>query len=273
MRVADLHLHTTFSDSTYAPLELLKRSSKSGLDAIAVVDHDTVSGIAPALESAKDLDIEVIPGIELTAEYNNTEIHILGYFIDYENKVLRERLEILRQNRIERIYKISDKLKNIEINLDAEDVFELARGSTVGRMHVARAMVKKGIVGSIGEAFKRFIGDKSPAYVLGFRISPQEAIKLIKDAGGIPVLAHPYILRNDNLIPEFVRFGIMGLEIYYPEHTQSMINFYLGLAKQYNLLVTGGSDCHGTAKPDVKIGCIKIPYELVEKLKAAKENL
>ena len=130
--------------------------------------------------------------------------------------------------------------------------------------------MKAGLVGSIAEAFRRYIGDKCPAYVCNFRFSPSEAIKLIRDVGGIPVLAHPYTLNRDELIPEFVDCGLMGLEVYYSEHTQGMINLYLALAKEYNLLVTGGSDCHGNAKPEVKIGSVKIPYELVEKLKEAK---
>jgi predicted metal-dependent phosphoesterase TrpH len=131
-------------------------------------------------------------------------------------------------------------------------------------------MLKAGLVGSVAEAFRKYIGDKCPAYVCNFRFSPLEAINLIRQVKGIPVLAHPYTLNRDDLIPKFIDEGLLGLEVYYSEHTQSMVNFYLGLAKKYNLLVTGGSDCHGLAKPETKIGSVKIPYDLVENLKEAQ---
>lgn len=270
MKFADLHLHTVFSDGTYTPQELISQSARSGLSAIAVVDHDNVDGIEPALKIAKIKDIEVLAGIELSAEYDGLEVHILGYLIDYKRKELIDRLGFLQKNRIERIYKIVDKLRNMGVALEAESVFDIARGGTVGRLHVARAMVSAGLIGSIAEAFRKYIGDKCPAYICNFRFSPIEAIKLIQEVNGIPVLAHPYTLNRDDLIPKFVDCGLMGLEVYYSEHTKGMINFYLDLAKKYNLLVTGGSDCHGNAKPEVKIGSVKIPYELVEKLKEAK---
>lgn len=270
VKFADLHLHTLFSDGTYTPKELISKSLNAGLAAISVVDHDTVDGIAPTIETAKTEDIEVLSGIELSAEENGSEIHILGYLIDYKDEDLRKKLEFLRENRIERIYKILDKLKDIGIRLEAKAVFAIAKGGTVGRLHVARGMVAEGLVNSIQAAFQKYIGDRCPAYVCNFKFSPQDAIKCIRDAGGIPVLAHPYTLNRDNLIPKFIDYGLMGLEAYYPEHTQGMTNFYLGLAKKYNLLVTGGSDCHGNAKPEIKIGSVKIPYELVEKMKEAQ---
>lgn len=270
MKFADLHLHTIFSDSTYTPQELIKEAGKKSLCAISVVDHDTVQGIEPTLECGKKNNIEVIPGLELTAEYEGWEIHILGYLIDYQNKKLLDTLEGLQQKRVERIYKITDKLRKIGLDLKAESVFALSGGGTVGRLHIARAMLKDGLISSIAEAFQKYIGDKGPAYVCGFRFSPGQAIQLIKDVSGVPVLAHPYSLNRDDLIPEFVKAGLMGLEVYYPEHTTAMTNRYLELAKKFNLLITGGSDCHGRAKPEVKIGSLKIPYELVEKLKEAK---
>lgn len=273
MKFADLHLHTLFSDSTYTAQELIQEAKKADLACIAVVDHDTVLGIEPSLEAARTNNIEVLPGIELTAEYNDLEIHILGYIIDYKNQSLLEKLEFLSKNRIERIYKMVDKLKSIGIGLEAKDVFDLARQGTVGRLHVAGALVKEGWVTSVNEAFQKYIGDKCPGYILGFRLSPAEAIRLIKGAGGIPVLAHPHTIAQDNLIPELVNSGIMGLEVYYPDYTTAMIDSYLNLADKYNLLITGGSDCHGQAKPEVRIGSVKIPHELVEKLKEAKERV
>lgn len=273
MKFADLHLHTTFSDGTYTPEELVNRSRKAGLSAIAVVDHDTIDGLAPTIAAASGTDIEVLSGVELSAEYKTQEVHILGYLIDYQDKAFLKKTASLRNNRIERVYEITVKLNALGIHLNPQSVFDLAGNGTVGRLHIARALVKEGLVGSIYEVFQRYIGDNGPAYVLGFRFSPQEAIEFIKDAGGVPVLAHPYILNNDELILEFIKSGLMGLEVYYPEHSQGTVNFYLDLARKHNLVVTGGSDCHGSAKPEVRIGSIKVPYALVEKLKEAKENL
>lgn len=272
-KFADLHLHTLFSDGTYTPEELVLQSLKVGLSAIAVVDHDTVSGVGPVIAEAKNKGLEVLSGIELSAAYQTQEIHILGYLIDHQHKALLKKLESLRENRVERIYKMAAKLKRLGINLNPQKVFDLALKGTVGRLHIARALVKEGFCSSIPEVFQRYIGDNGPAYVLGFRFSPQEAINLIKDSGGVSVLAHPYTLNNDALILEFVKLGLKGLEVYYPEHAQGMVNLYLELAKKNHLLITGGSDCHGKAKSEVRLGSVRVPYALVEKLKEAKEGL
>ncbi len=273
MSFADLHLHTRFSDSTYTPEELTRRAVEAGLSAIAVVDHDTVLGLEPSIEAGKACGLEVLPGIELSTEHEGKEVHILGYLIERSSEPLLKKLEFLKRCRIERVYKITDKLKEMQVELKPEVVFDIAKEGVPGRLHIAQAMVREGIVGSIFEAFKKYIGDKCPAYVSGFKLTPAEGIKLIRDSAGIPVLAHPYTMNRDELIPQFAACGLMGLEVYYPEHSQSMVNFYLGLAEKYNLLVTGGSDCHGTVKPSIKIGLVKIPYELVDKLKEAKERL
>lgn len=273
MKVADLHLHTNASDGTYTPEEVVLKSKKAGLSAISIVDHDTVDALDTALEIAKTEEIEIIPGIELSAECDGKEIHILGYLIDHRNKDLTGKIKILKTNRIDRVHKITEKLKDLGVMLDPKIVFDIAQGGNISRLHIARALVRVGAVGTTGEAFQRYIGDSSPAYVLGFKMRPEEAISLIKNAGGIPVLAHPYSLHSDEITLKLIGLGIMGLEIYYPEHSQGMINFYLDLAKKYNLLITGGSDCHGTAKPEVRIGSIKIPYALIEELKKAKEKL
>jgi len=270
MKYADLHAHTSESDGTYTPEQLVKEALKRSLSAVAIVDHDTVSAIPAALKAAESTALEIIPGIELTSQYENQEVHILGYFLDHQDKGFLNKLKPVRQNRIRRVNEMIENLKGLDIELDPQTVFDIAGSGTVGRMHIARALVKDGWVGSTSEAFRKYIGDKSPAYVLGFRFSPEEAIKIIRDAGGVAVLAHPYVLRNDEWIVEFVAGGLQGLEAYYPEHSQSQVNYYLELAKKLNLVVTGGSDFHGSAKPNVKLGCVKIPLELVEKLRLAK---
>jgi len=269
----DLHLHTSFSDGTLAPEELTSLAVASGLSAIAVTDHDTVEGISRSIESARQANIEVVPGIELSAEYDGREVHILGYLIDYENKNLLKQLDILRENRIKRIYEMVEKLNGLGLRLSPEDIFAVSIGSVVGRLHLAQAMVRRGLVNSLQEAFQKYIGDNCPAYVLGFKFSPKEAIRLIKETGGIPVLAHPYTLNNDAVLLKLIEDGLMGLEAYYPEHSQAMTNFYLNLARENNLLVSGGSDFHGNGKPVVKMGCMKVPYCLLDTLRKAQKKL
>ncbi|MBP7216097.1 MAG: PHP domain-containing protein [Candidatus Omnitrophica bacterium] len=272
MRYADLHLHTDFSDGTLSPEGLVVEAKKSGVSCISIVDHDTVLGIAPALQAGERESIEIIPGIEMSAEYKGREVHILGYLIDFNNKNLKEKLALLKKNRVERVHAIVKKLHALGIPLDAESVLALAQSGVVGRLHIARALVKEGFVQSTLEAFERFIADKGPAYVLGFKFSAEQAISLIAASGGIPVLAHPHTLHDDALIVELVKIGMRGLEVYYPEHTARMVETYVRVAKKHDLLVTGGSDFHGEAKEHVRIGMTKIPYELVEQLKAAKKE-
>jgi predicted metal-dependent phosphoesterase TrpH len=269
MKLADLHLHTYFSDGTFSPEQLVEEAKKAGLFCISVTDHDSLSGIEPVKEIAAD-SLEVISGIELSSEINTSEIHILGYFIDSDSSALNSKIEELSAIRKRRAYDILEKLKGLGVNLDLEEVFKISAGGSVSRLHIAKAMLDKGIISHINEAFTRYIGNKGPAYVGTFSLTPQDAIRLIKDAHGIPVLAHPYISNCDELIPSFVKAGLRGLEAYYPEHSESVVRYYLKLAERYGLLLTGGSDCHGTTKPNVKVGKINIPYELVEKLKQEK---
>jgi 3',5'-nucleoside bisphosphate phosphatase len=272
VKSADLHLHTAFSDGSDAPDELIKQAVKAGLDAVAITDHDSVDAIPFAIDAGIIHGIEVIPGLELSAEYEGLEVHILGYFIDYRNAALQERLSILEKARIERIHTMVAKLQGLGVKIDADKIFAISGKGIVGRLHVARVMVSEGIISSIWEAFSKYIGNNGPAYVLGFKFSAQDACKLIRAAGGIPVLAHPYALRRDDLIPKFVHFGIKGLEAYYPEHTTAMRNKYIRICREYKLLATGGSDYHGKEKPDVILGKFKVPYELVESLRAERNR-
>lgn len=270
MKYADLHTHTSESDGTFAPVQLVSEALKRGLSAVAITDHDTVSAVPSALKAAEETPLEVIPGIELSAQRENREVHMLGYFLNWKSEALLDDLELVRQNRLRRVHEMVKNLKGLGVELDPQAVMDIAGTGTVGRMHIARALVKGGWVVSTAEAFRKYIGDKSPAYVLGFRFSAEQAIKVIRDAGGIAVLAHPYTLGNDEWVGEFAACGLQGLEVYYPEHSQSQVNYYLDMAKKLGLLVTGGSDFHGSAKPDVKLGAVKVPFELVESLRRAK---
>lgn len=264
---ADLHLHTKFSDGTFTLSQLILLAKKAGIDCISITDHDSV---AAYLTDFPKQDIEIIPGIELTADVNNSEVHLLGYCIDYQALWFQKKLKDICSSRIERMKEMCAKLTQLGMALDYEEVLALAGHSCVGRLHLARLMVKKDYVFGLQEAFDKYIGDGGPAYASKFRLTPQEAIALILKAQGIPVLAHPYSLANQDLIPEFVKSGLMGIEAIYPEHTSSQTRHYQQLAKEYGLLITGGSDCHGEAKPQIRIGEVKIPYDLVEKLKAAR---
>ncbi len=267
MKYADLHTHSFFSDGTLSPAEVVRLAREAGLDAVALADHDTVAGLGEARSAAEAHGIELIPAIEMSCEHDGKEIHLLGYFIDCGNPALTAAIDTMRRNRIERIYAMTQRLKAMGVALDPEGVVRLAKKGTVGRMHLARALVSAGAAGSLPEAFDRFIGDSSPAYVAGFRLSPLQAISIIREARGVAVLAHPYLIRNDDFIMDAVRWGIGGIEVFYPEHTQSMINFYTRLAREHGLATTGGSDFHGKVKPEVRLGMIKVPYDCVEDLR------
>lgn len=272
MGFADLHIHTNLSDGTFSPQEVIQYAYKNNLMAIAITDHDCVEAIEPATKEALSFNIEVIPGIELTAEIDQTEIHILGYLIDYKQDWFIKKLDQLRSARVERIYAMVEKLKTLGVNIQPEEVFELASGS-VGRLHLARVLKSDGFVSSLKEAFDKYIGEHSPAYVGRFRFSPKEVIDMIARLGGISVLAHPSTMRKDELIPQLVEHGLRGLEVYYPDQTQQVTKYYENLANKYNLLITGGSDCHGLARGEILMGRFKIPYELVEKLKDARDRI
>ena len=271
MKFADLHIHTNFSDGVLTPKEVVELSVKNGLSCISITDHDTLDAIEPTLRQARLRDLEVITGIEMSSELDNRELHILGYFINQRSKDLLDKLSSLKQIRIERIYKMVEKLHSLGLkDIDAEEVIELSGRGTVGRAHLAMIMKKKGYVDSISEAFFKLIGDKGPAYVGRFRFHPKEAIDLIHKAGGISVVAHPHSLINEGLIDKFVGYGLKGIEVYYPDYTKSQIEHYTELANKFGLLITGGSDSHGSIKKNTFIGKVKIPYELVEQLKKAK---
>lgn len=255
----DLHVHSTASDGLLTSEELLLRAEEIGLDGLAISDHDTVKGIEEAYTfiAAHPLPLQFIPGIEMNTEVEENEIHILGYFIDYHNSRLLHRLEEIKEARWERARKMVYRLKSMGLAISFEQVEKLAQGDLIGRPHVARALTEKGYVFSVKEAFDKYIGKGRPAYVPRYKFMPREAIELIKGAGGVPILAHPGLLRNKELIHEVIDLGIAGLEVYYPEHTSQQVDGFLQLCQQFNLLVTGGSDFHGTGRHErrSRLGC------------------
>ena len=266
---ADLHLHTTASDGRLAPREIVSMAVRVGLDVIAVTDHDTIDGVVPALNAAQAFpSITVIPGVEINTDVPRGEVHILGYFIDYTDKKLAATLQKLRDSRRERAQKMIAKLGKLGMKIDWHRVSELVQGGSVCRPHIAQALFEKGYVGSEKEAFDKYIGHDGPAYVERYKLLPVEAVKLILDAQGLPVLAHPADIAGlDKLVPKLKEIGLVGIEIYYRDYRSDIIAGLLKIAKQYTLVPTGGTDYHAFGDgSEVMIGGALTPPQFVEQL-------
>ena len=272
MKFADLHLHTHFSDGTFSPEELAGHGRRLGFAALALTDHDSVEGCARMAAVCGAAGIEFIAGTELTAEHNDIEVHLLGYLVDTQNKKLLveiARFQAVRQNRIREMVA---RLNQLNVPLEAGTVFTLANCKSPGRPHVARALVKAGLCKTSDEAFERFLKKNRPAWVPKAKMSALEGVELIHQAGGLAVMAHPGLNRTDEIIPALVDAGLDGIECFHTKHSAKTAERYLEIADKFNLLVTGGSDCHGFSKGKPLIGTVKLPYECVEKLKAKVER-
>lgn len=249
MNRADLHTHTTASDGRYSPEGLVRAAREAGLAAVAVTDHDTVAGVEQAMEAGAKWEIDVIPGVEISTLAEGKEIHVLGYFPEEIDRDFAEKLRSLREVRRKRNEMIVEKLRELGIPITMEEVMSKRREpspeANVGRPHIAEVLVDKGVVSSIDEAFERFLGRGGAAYCTPRRISPVEAIRWISDAGGVPVLAHPGIYEDDELVEALIRNGLAGLEVYHPDHDPEAERRYEALARKYRLIITGGSDFHG----------------------------
>ncbi|MBN1937555.1 MAG: PHP domain-containing protein [Anaerolineae bacterium] len=266
----DLHLHSTASDGQFTPTELVHMSLKKGLVVIALTDHDTTEGVQEATQAAAKAESEtalvVIPGVEISTDVpGQYEIHILGYYIDLEDAVLQQRLATMRESRLSRARAIWERLDKLGHLVSWERVLVLAGDGSVGRPHIAQVLVEAGYAKSIQDAFQKYIGRAGQAYVPRPKLRPQEAIELIRDAGGVPVLAHPsHVIEH---LPELVRAGLMGLEVYYNGYPDIEVQFLKRLAEKHDLIVTGGSDFHG---PDVmeyaELGGVYVPWDVVETL-------
>ena len=267
MKYADLHIHTFYSDSTFSPQEVMDYAERKGLSAIAICDHDCIDGIEECRKIGGNTGPEVISGIEITAEKSDAEIHILGYLMDCRKDWFKKRLKEIQGFRVERIHKMVKKLNEANVRISSEEVFKLAGKGSVGRLHLAKAMLKSGKIKNFKEAFDKYIGFLKPCYVSNVKMSPKEAIEMILKAGGVPILAHPAIMNKDGYIPELIEYGLRGIEVYHTDHDTKARRHYEELAKRHSLLMTGGSDCHGLGKGRVLIGSVRVPYELVEKLK------
>jgi predicted metal-dependent phosphoesterase TrpH len=265
---ADLHLHSNLSDGSDSPAELVRLAKAAGLTTIALTDHDITDGVQRANEAGKGIGVEVIPGIEFTTESKRCEAHILGYFIDTESAELAAALAKIQEGRVKRIHKIAKKLLALKVEIEPAEVLALSGGKAPGRPHVARLMVNLGIVPTIKEAFNRYLDRRSPAYVPHYKLTPAEAVGLIRRSGGIPVFAHPVISNCDELIVELVSAGLRGIEAIYPGYSPEQTEYYRALALKHGLLITGGSDYHGANfAREQKLGELQVPDEIVEKLK------
>lgn len=276
MGKVDLHLHSNASDGKYSPAELVNLAARAGLTIIALTDHDSTEGIAPALAAALSIpELKVIPGVEIGTDVPHGEVHILGYFIDYEDKKLNETLARLRHSRLFRANKMLEKLNHLGIKIEWERVQELAGSGAVGRPHVARAMLEKGYINSIKEAFDKYIGREGPAYVEREKMSPEEAVGLVKDAQGLPVLAHPGTVPElEQLLTRLKGAGILGIEVYYSQTLPRDIKKFKQLALHFGLVITGGSDFHGlNAGFEVPLGETYIPDKCAADLIALARKL
>lgn len=282
MEFIDLHTHSTASDGSMAPKEVVRLAKERGLKAIALTDHDTIDGLGEAVAAGEQWGVEVIPGVEISARHPGGSMHILGLCLDYEDNLFAQRLTVLKQARKDRNPQIIAKLNELGIPLTMERVDRLSGRGQMGRPHIARALYEGGFVRSIQEAFDIYLGNQGKAYVSKFRFPPQEAIEMIREAKGVPVLSHPFTLglnTPDALrerLRELAGLGLAGLEVFYPEHSPQQEALYRSLARDLNLLITGGSDFHGDNKPEVELGRIKcqkkLTYDLVEALKAWRQR-
>lgn len=258
---ADFHIHSQFSDGTYSIEDILRVSQEEGLTSIALTDHDTVSGLKEILEKSSSSEIIVVPGIELSSVYEGEDVHILGLGIDFNNGELLSALEYFQEKRRERLLKIIECLQEAGFELNENDFSDFNfHSESIGRVHVAEVLKRKGFVSSVSEAFELWLSRKSPCFKEKFIVTPFEQIKLIERASGLPVLAHPGDYSKKVPLVEMVKAGLKGIEAFHPDHKSEQIKAFLDFAEEHSLVVTGGSDAHGPgSERGYNIGFIKLP--------------
>lgn len=245
----DLHSHTNYSDGFYSPEELVHKAKDAEISILSITDHDSVNAIKEATNIGEKLGVQIIPGVEISSDLLGAEVHILGYFVDIENKELEHYLTFFREERVRRAARIVEKLNNLGFEITLDDVLEKAKNSAVGRPHIAQAMLEKKIVNTYFEAFNKYIKNGGPAYERKVHLSPQSAFKIISDAGGLSFVAHPAHM-PESMIKELIDDGADGIEVIHPSHSRELIRFYRGIVNEYFLLESGGSDFHGGKRED-----------------------
>ncbi len=270
MSGVDLHAHTTASDGTYAPAELVEEAVRRGLRVLAITDHDSTEGVPPALAAARaHPPLEIVPGIEINTEVAGAEVHVLGFFLDYEAGWLRETMREFREERAARVHRIAERLAALGMPIDPAEVLALVREGSAGRPHVAQVMVRRGYVASVKEAFDRYLRAGGPAYVSHRKLTVRDACALIHRAGGVAVMAHPGFNGGaEALIRELAGEGLLdGVECYYAEHTPEQTAGFVGLCRELGLVTTGGSDFHGPAVRATTLGHPAVPWAAWEELR------
>ena len=263
----DLHLHSTQSDGSCSPTQVVQRAAELGLSAISLTDHDSVAGVQEAQNIGRDIGVEVIPGIELSAQEAGIDIHILGYFIDLANSDLLAYLQKFQDARRNRAEKIVARLNRLGVQITMAQVLYKAGDATIGRPHVADVLVEEGFVFSHDHAFQKYLGYGKPAYQPKFVLTPREAVEIIHAAEGLASLAHPVLYRRDALIPELIKQGLDGIEVMHIKHDRADIRRYSDMAKHYGLLTTGGSDCHGDGRGQAVMGTVQVPSAFLDAMK------
>jgi 3',5'-nucleoside bisphosphate phosphatase len=266
---ADLHVHSTASDGTLEPEALVEHAHERGVDVLALADHDSVGGAAEARGAAIHFGMTLIDAVELSAVADSRDVHILAYFVDPGSQSLARLLRRLREARRARAEVMIAALNDAGYTMSFDDVLAIAAGGTLGRSHVARALMGAGHVDSIQQAFETLIGRDKPFYIRKHSASPQEVIATVRELNAIPVIAHPGITDVDDLIPEMVGAGLLGIEAYHADHTPEQMRHYADMAAAYHVLVTGGSDFHGPGAPNPDVGSVYVPVADVEALLAA----
>lgn len=274
MVTADLHIHTTFSDGSDTPQVVVEKASALGLRTIAITDHDAIGGVEEAKRTALKLGLEVIPGVELSSYVEEGSFHILGLFIDWQDSWLNDKLEFFKQQRELRGKKIVEKLQQLGVKISMGDVLSVSGNGSVGRPHIAEALVKVGAVASFEQAFEIYIGKNRPAYVQKYKISPAQAGEIIHKAGGIAILAHPLISAgNEEQISQIMEMGMDGIEVYHPKHEEEKIENLKRMAERNGWLITGGSDYHGEGRTLPSLGECGVDNARVEKIRNFWNNL
>lgn len=268
---ADLHIHSIYSDGSLAPFEIIKACKELQLKVISITDHDTVSGVEETIESARG-EIEVIPAVEMSSNIGDLDIHILGYYVDYEDADLQTYLESFKKHRVKRIKKIIEKLSSDGIKLEFEQIKAVAKNCSLGRPHIAEVLLENGYVKSINEAFAKFLGYHSPYYEPKKNIHPREVIRKIKNCKGIPVVAHPGTINNEQILYQLIMDGVLGIEVWHPEHGHRWQQKLYEIALKNGLLMTGGSDYHGKRGGYAQIGITGCSKKDVEMLKEYRDK-